>query len=121
MGKILYPRFYKKMARQGVFYNRAACKQCACRCTTEQRGRRHQVPMAEGDFSKTYNDRELLVKQIRIKADPNIIRQRKSIVEHPFGTVKRNMDAGYCLTRGLRNVRGEFALVFLAYNLKRTI
>jgi transposase len=31
------------------------------------------------------------------------------------------MDAGYCLTRGLRKVAGEFSLTFLAYNIKRTI
>ncbi|MDR0376970.1 MAG: transposase [Spirochaetaceae bacterium] len=52
-----------------------------------------------------------------------MVRRRKSIVEHPFGTIKRGMDAGYCLTRGLRNVNvtGEFSLTFLAYNLKRVI
>jgi hypothetical protein len=61
------------------------------------------------------------VKQIRIKPDKEILKQRKSIVEHPFGTVKRAMDAGYCLTKGLKNVSGEFALTFLAYNLKRAI
>jgi hypothetical protein len=31
------------------------------------------------------------------------------------------MDCGYCLTKGLKNVLGEFSLVFLAYNLKRAI
>jgi transposase len=67
------------------------------------------------------NDAGLSVKQIRIKADQGIIRQRKSIAEHPFGTIKQNMDAGYCLTRGLQNVAGEFSLPFLAYNLKRVI
>jgi transposase len=121
MGKTLYPGFYKKAAGQGVFYNRDACKSCVCRCSTEARGRRHQVPMTEEDFSKPRNDAGLYVKQIRIKPDKGIIRQRKSIVEHPFGTIKRSMDAGYCLTRGLRNAAGEFSLTFLAYNVKRAI
>jgi hypothetical protein len=31
------------------------------------------------------------------------------------------MEAVYCLTKGLANVGGEFALTFLAYNLKRVI
>jgi hypothetical protein len=31
------------------------------------------------------------------------------------------MDAGYCLTRELRNVAEEFALTFLAYHIKRVI
>jgi hypothetical protein len=77
--------------------------------------------MAEEDFSKSYNDTGLSVKQVRIKADKGIVGQRKSIVEHPFGTIKRGMDAGYCLTRGIRTVTGEFSLTFLAYNLKRVI
>lgn len=47
--------------------------------------------------------------------------QRQMIVEHPFGTVKRTMNAGYFLTRGLESVRAEAALTFLAYNMKRVI
>ncbi|MDR0400728.1 MAG: transposase [Treponema sp.] len=77
--------------------------------------------MTEEDFPKSYNDADLYVKQIRIKPDKGIIRQRKSIVEHPFGTIKRSMDAGYCLTSGLRNAAGEFFLAFLACNVKRVI
>jgi hypothetical protein len=50
-----------------------------------------------------------------------VVKERKSIVEHPFGTIKRTMDAGYCLTKGKGNVSGEFALTFLAYNMKRVI
>jgi hypothetical protein len=56
MGKTLYPSFYKKAARQGVFYNREACKNCVCKCTRETRWRRHQVPMAEEDFSHCYKE-----------------------------------------------------------------
>ena len=77
--------------------------------------------MAKEKFSKEYNDAGLKVKQIRIKPKKEILKQRKSIVEHPFGTIKRGMDAGYCLTKGLEKVGGEFALTFLAYNLKRAI
>ena len=121
MGGVLYPGFYKKAKGLGVFYNRKACKDCTCKCTKETRGFRYQVPMAEADFSKTYNDKDLSVKQKRIKADKAKIRDRKSIAEHPFGTVKRAMDAGYCLTKGFRGVSGEFSLVFLAYNIKRAI
>jgi hypothetical protein len=79
------------------------------------------VPVEEEDFSKSYNDTGLSVKQVRIKADKKIVRQQKSIVEHPFGTIKCGMDAGYCLTRRLRTVTGKFSLTFPAYNLKRVI
>ena len=121
MGKILYPSFYKKTNKRGTFNNPKGCKSCTCLCTKRILGRLHEVTMAEDNFSKEYNDKDLFIRQIRIKADKSIIRQRKSIVEHPFGTLKRSMDAGYCLTKGLRNVTGEFSLAFLAYNLKRAI
>jgi hypothetical protein len=42
----------------------------------------------------------LAVKQVRIKARKEILAQRTCIVEHPFGTIKRSMDAGYCLLKG---------------------
>jgi len=123
MGQSLYPGYFKKEKDgYGVFYNNRACQRCDCKCTTNARGRlRYYVPMAERDFSKEYNTSALTVKQIRVKADKAIVQQRKSIVEHPFGTIKRNMDCGYCLTRGIRNVLGEFSLTFLAYNIKRAI
>ena len=121
MGKVLYPGYYKKGRGHGVFLNRKACKECTCRCTKEVRGFRCQVAMAEADFSKEYDDKNLFVKQMRVKADKGITKRRKSIAEHPFGTIKRAMDAGYCLTKGLRGVSGEFSLVFLAYNIKRAI
>ena len=124
MGNVLYPKYHTKNSRdeKGVFFNYAACKKCANKCTKDVRGRcQHHVPMAEADFTKEYNDQGLTVKQVRIKPDPALVKQRKAIIEHPFGTIKRAMDAGYCLTKGIRNVAGEFSLTFLAYNLKRAI
>ncbi len=47
--------------------------------------------------------------------------QRKALAEHPFGTMKRGMDQGYFLLKGLTKVRGEFSLTVLAYNLKRVL
>ena len=77
--------------------------------------------MKKSDFSKEFNVDNLYIKQIHIKPDPEIIDRRKELAEHPFGTIKRAMDAGYLLTKGVKKVTGEFSLVFLAYNLKRVI
>ena len=118
MGKILHPRCYSNKAKSGVFYNPDACKICSCKCTKAS----HKLatfPMARLDFSKKYDDSNLFNKQIRIVANKELIRKRKTIVEHPFGTIKRNMDAGYFLTKGFSNVIGEVSITFLAYNLKR--
>lgn len=57
----------------------------------------------------------------RVRDNPHVMKQRKEIVEHPFGTMKRAMDQGYFLMRGLRKVRTEMSLTVLAYNLKRVL
>jgi transposase len=77
--------------------------------------------MAESAFNTTYNEEGLSVKQVRIKGERSVVKERKSIVEHPFGTIKRAMEAGHCLCKGKGKASGEFALTFLAYNMKRVI
>jgi hypothetical protein len=77
--------------------------------------------MKKSEFTKAFNESDLHVKQVYIKPNASITFRRKELVEHPFGTIKRGMDAGYLLTKGLKKVTGEFSLVFLAYNLKRVI
>jgi transposase len=59
--------------------------------------------------------------EARLRGAPELCRQRKALSEHPYGTMKRGMDQGYFLLKGLRKVRGEFSLTALAYNLKRVI
>ena len=77
--------------------------------------------MKKDEFTKDCNIDNLYVKQIYVTPDSAIIERRKTLVEHPFGTIKRTMDTGYLLTKGKPKVTGEFSLVFLAYNLKRVI
>ena len=55
----------------------------------------------------------------RTSANPLMMRRRKGIVEHPFGTLKRRMDGGRFLVRGLKKVKAEMALAVTAYNLTR--
>ncbi len=57
----------------------------------------------------------------RVKAHPEKMKLRKCLSEHPFGTIKRSMAAGYFLMKGLDKVRTEMSLSVLAYNLKRAI
>lgn len=57
----------------------------------------------------------------RARGDPRWMRQRRCLAEHPFGTMKARMGMPRFLVRGLRKVRGEFALSVLTYNLKRVI
>jgi Transposase DDE domain len=59
--------------------------------------------------------------ETRLKANPEILRQRREIVEHPFGGIKQWMNQGAFLMRGLVKVRAEFSLTALAYNMTRVL
>jgi Transposase DDE domain len=59
--------------------------------------------------------------QQRVEANPGLMKRRKQIVEHPFGTIKHWHDQGYFLMKGLEKVRAEFRLSTLAYNLRRVV
>ena len=57
----------------------------------------------------------------RLAVRPEIMDQRRELVEHPFGSIKQWMNQGAFLMRGLENVRGEFSLTALAYNFRRVL
>ena len=57
----------------------------------------------------------------RYKVSKEIYRQRQAIVEHPFGTIKRQWGFDYTLLKSKEKVDAEFALIFTAYNLRRAI
>ena len=54
----------------------------------------------------------------RLAARPEVMDRRRESVEHPFGSIKQWMGQGAFLTRRLGNVRGEFSLTALAYNMR---
>ncbi len=56
-----------------------------------------------------------------LKESPDAMRQRKQIVEHPYGTIKDWMGSTHFLMKGLPNVQAEMSLHVLAYNLRRAI
>jgi len=56
-----------------------------------------------------------------LKEEPEAMRQRKEIVEHPYATIKHCMGATHFVMKGLPNVRAEMSLHVLAYNLRRVI
>ena len=57
----------------------------------------------------------------RMRQQPEVYAQRKSLVEHPFGTIKFWWGQGAFLTRGLASVQAEVSLSALAYNLRRAL
>lgn len=114
-GQTLRPRYYGKLREnvKVIYCDRKVCKSCSLRpsCT-----------------SKTYRgvtrlENEAVLDRMagRLAARPDILDRRRESVEHPFGTIKQWMNQGAFLMRRLENVRGEFSLTALAYNIKRAI
>jgi transposase len=96
------------------YANWPACASCPlrARCTEGKQGRR---------IMRTPEEPRLEAMAQRMEGRPGLMLQRKSTVEHPFGTMKWWWDGGYFLLKGLTKVRGEFSLMTLAYNLRRAI
>jgi transposase/macrodomain Ter protein organizer (MatP/YcbG family) len=95
-------------------YRTSACRRCALkpRCTRNKDGRK---------ITRWVDEHLLEAMERQLGRDQALFAQRKALAEHPFGTMKRGMDQGYFLLKGLRKVRGEFSLTVLAYNLKRVL
>ena len=95
-------------------YRTSACGRCALkpRCTRNKDGRK---------ITRWVNEHLLEAMEARLRRDRAVFARRKELAEHPFGTMKRGMDQGYFLLKGLGKVRGEFSLTVLAYNLKRVL
>ena len=100
-------------ARVVSYVNREACLSCELRDRCTKRANRHI----------TRYENEAIIERMaaRLAARPEVMNRRRESVEHPFGSVKQWMGQGAFLTRRLENVRGEFSLTAMAYNLRRAI
>jgi hypothetical protein len=58
---------------------------------------------------------------INVQARKEEYKRRQAIVEHPFGTLKRAWGYTYTLMKTIPKVETEFSIIFLCYNLKRTM
>lgn len=63
----------------------------------------------------------LEVADALLKKNPDAMRQRKRLVEHPYGTIKHWMGSTHFLMKRLPNVQAEMSLHVLSYNLRRAI
>ena len=58
----------------------------------------------------------------RIEENPQTYKKRQAIVEHPFGTIKRQWGFSYILTKKyLHRASADIGFMMLAYNLRRLI
>ena len=94
------------------YYNVAACGACAQRaqCTTAKHRK----------ISRLENEAVVERQAARVAAKPEVVAERKTIVEHVFGTLRLGGHDEF-LCRGLEMVRAEFSLSALSYNLRRAL
>jgi len=112
--------WYKELTSSGntiMFkqYKTPACKSCLARteCTKSKNARL----IHRSEFADYYesNRRNTLEKE-------HLYKRRQAIVEHPFGTMKRQWGFNYILTkRGINRATSDVGFMFIAYNLRRII
>src|SRR5512142_2255933 len=95
------------------YCNRNACRGCELKpqCTADTYRR----------VGRWTEEAVLDRMEARLAARPEILKQRREIAEHPFGSIKQWMNQGTFLLRGLEKVRAEFSLTALAYNFIRVV
>jgi len=100
--------------RQTRYYRCNECSGCTIKnqCTTSSKGR-IKIRYINQDFRDSYREK------MRDEQSREKIRLRKTIVEHPIGTIKLWLGKNPLLLRGIEKVKTEIRLVSLSYNLLR--
>jgi len=96
-------------------YKTSACADCPARglCTKNTKGR-----LIERSEYAPYVE----INRLSIEANPGVYKRRQSIVEHPYGTIKRQWGFDYIISKkGITRASADAGLIFTAYNLKRLI
>jgi transposase len=103
-----------ELGRELRYYQASGCKGCALKkqCTRNKSNRR---------ITREENEGLMEAMATRMRAQPEKFKLRKTLAEHPFGTIKRWFGYTHFLLKGLVKVRTEWSLTTLAYNLKRVL
>jgi transposase len=94
-------------------YKTRSCKSCHAHsnCTRSKKGRVIQ----RTTFAEYYE-----INRRNFHEKERIYKRRQAIVEHPYGTLKRQWGFSYILTKkGIARASSDVGLMFIAYNLRR--
>ena len=80
------------------------------KCTTSAKGRL---------IERNENIEDTQRNKKAIEQNKELYKRRQEIVEHPFGTIKRQWGFDYTLMKGKKKVDGDVGLIFIAYLLTR--
>lgn len=96
-------------------YTTRACMRCPVKdqCTKAKYGKGVQ----RSEYQHYINN-----NKERIEQNKDYYRRRQAIVEHPYGTIKRQWGFSYILTKKYKQrAEADVGLMFVAYNLRRLI
>jgi len=94
-------------------YKTKACRKCPLRsqCTRSEKERLIQ----RSEYADYYE-----ANRVNVKDKEQLYKRRQEIVEHPYGTIKRQWGFNYILTKkGIARAGSDVGLMFIAYNLRR--
>jgi transposase len=103
----------RKKRREVLYYICYECRKCSLKHLCTKANARRITRCPEEHAVDLMNE--------RVKKHPEIIKKRKQIVEHVFGSIKFWNGHDYFLMRGLEKVKAEFSLSALSYNVTRVI
>jgi transposase len=93
-----------------------ACKNCPVRelCT---KSKKNGKIIQRRQFAENIE-----ANRKRIEENPDTYKKRQAIVEHPFGTIKRQWGFSYILTKKyMHRASADIGFMMIAYNLRRMI
>ena len=110
--------WYKQRSSSGTIswfkqYKTKACRKCPFRsqCTKSEKGRLIQ----RSEYAEYYER-----NRINTIEKEHLYKRRQSIVEHPYGTIKRQWGFSYILTKkGIGRASSDLGFMLTAYNLRR--
>lgn len=102
----------KKRKHRVKRYYTKACDGCRLRerCTKNKMGR---------FIERSIYQEALEENEKRVNQNPEYYRQRQQIIEHQFGTLKRQWGFTFTLMKGKEHVLTEVNLMMMCYNLRR--
>jgi transposase len=117
-GENLYSNGNWYKSRNALFrqFKTPACKSCPVRsdCT---KARQNGKIIQRSEFQQYINN-----NKERIEQNKNYYRRRQAIVEHPYGTIKRQWGFSYIMTKKfIKRAEADVGLIFTVYNLRRII
>lgn len=97
-------------------YKTTACKTCPVRklCTT---AKSNGKIIQRSEYTENIQNNAK-----RVAANDQLYKMRQAIVEHPFGTIKRQWGFDHIITKkSMESASADFGLIAITYNLKRLI